>query len=1036
MNAALAKLTSAALALLLPVSSFAATAAPAANTVRFGGNSFRFDGLPPAIPTVSGAPLSLTASDGSGLKLTRLEARAVVEGPLAFTELHLSFENPRDRVIEGQFKITLPDGASVSRFAMKQDRGWQEGEMVEKQKARLAYEDFLHRRQDPALLEQGAGNEFSARVFPIPARGAKDLIISYSQELTGSKTPYVLPLRGLPELGELDAQVSAGGRTLAQLKKSHYVPAADFEAIVPASNGSVRQGDLAVVRIQPVVASRPDEIASLLVLFDTSASRALGFSSQLRLLERLMQGLSRGAGQDTPVTVAAFDQGVKQIYAGPAGGFGADQLSLLRRRGALGASDLAGALRWAETALAAHPASRVLLISDGVATSGVDSGEELAAAVRRLKKKGAERLDVIAAGGIRDEALLKRLTTAGLKRDGAVVDASENAVEIGRRLTETTSSGVTIAVPGATWSWPKTLNGVQAGDEAVVYAQLPADRPLKVQIGGRAAEFSALRLPAERRPLLERAWAKARIESLLAERNRADGAPPKDKLAAEIVKLSTSYRVMSPFTSLLVLETDGDYARFGIDRKALSDILSVDGGALRLAHRAPDSIPAAPKIVVATARAAKKEKASVFGGLSRILSSDISGMISGAADNLGDDGASFGGGAGGGALAAASAAAMTAGAPALPEEAHEPRVAREAAADRPAPRAVRGAAMAGAAQARALQMAAPASGATGFVPSPGVPALDRPQKGPAPYTGHFKEVMDRLEAKQADKAAAAARSWLDEEPGDVLALSALGAALEAAGKTAEAARAYGSIIDLFPARADLRRYAGARLEALKGNAGLDAALESYRKAVEQRPDHPHGHRLLAFALLKKGLHEQAFAALEAGLARRYPDGRFRGATKVLSEDLGLIAAAWIKAAPARKADILARLIKAGGIKEDAPSLRFVLNWETDGNDVDFHIFDAAGRHAFFQQMHLLSGGDLYADITTGYGPECFTIRKPRGERAGPYALQAHYYSRGPMGYGMGKLQVIEHDGQGGLTFDERPFVVMTDQAFVDLGTAR
>jgi len=39
-----------------------------------------------------------------------------------------------------------------------------------------------------------------------------------------------------------------------------------------------------------------------------------------------------------------------------------------------------------------------------------------------------------------------------------------------------------------------------------------------------------------------------------------------------------------------------------------------------------------------------------------------------------------------------------------------------------------------------------------------------------------------------------------------------------------------------------------------------------------------------------------------------------------------------------------------------------------------------------------------------------------------------------MGYGMGKLQVIEHDGRGGLRFDERPFVIMQDGAFVDLGT--
>jgi hypothetical protein len=35
---------------------------------------------------------------------------------------------------------------------------------------------------------------------------------------------------------------------------------------------------------------------------------------------------------------------------------------------------------------------------------------------------------------------------------------------------------------------------------------------------------------------------------------------------------------------------------------------------------------------------------------------------------------------------------------------------------------------------------------------------------------------------------------------------------------------------------------------------------------------------------------------------------------------------------------------------------------------------------------------------------------------------------------MGKVQVIDHDGKGGLSFEDRSFVAMVDQAFVDLGT--
>ena len=52
-------------------------------------------------------PLSLTASDGAGLRLVKFEARGVVEDPLAFTERHLTFHNTEARRIEGQFEITL-----------------------------------------------------------------------------------------------------------------------------------------------------------------------------------------------------------------------------------------------------------------------------------------------------------------------------------------------------------------------------------------------------------------------------------------------------------------------------------------------------------------------------------------------------------------------------------------------------------------------------------------------------------------------------------------------------------------------------------------------------------------------------------------------------------------------------------------------------------------------------------------------------------------------------------------------------------------
>jgi len=175
---------------------------------------------PAGVVVTAPAPISLTASDGAGLDLVSLTASAVVDDPLAFTELHLTFRNPDKRVREGRFRITLPPGATLSRFAMRIGDRWQEGEVVEQQAARVAYEDFLHHRQDPALLENEAGNEFSARVFPIPAAATKEIVVSYSQGLARASEPYRLPLRGLPRLGLLSVQVRQGDAgKVAEAKK-------------------------------------------------------------------------------------------------------------------------------------------------------------------------------------------------------------------------------------------------------------------------------------------------------------------------------------------------------------------------------------------------------------------------------------------------------------------------------------------------------------------------------------------------------------------------------------------------------------------------------------------------------------------------------------------------------------------------------------------------------------------------------------------------------------------------------------------------
>jgi len=1001
------------------------------------------------------APLSLTASDGEGLELRALQARAVVQDPLAFTELHLTFHNPESRIREGRFRITLPSGAVISRFAMKVAGNWQEGEVVEKQAARRAYEDFLHRRQDPAMMESEAGNEFSARIFPIPANGEKELIISYSQELQDSATPYRLPLLGLPKLGTLDARVmvarsestgtsqsasSLGGTMVRQdvveLQRTNFLP--DQDLVVPLKTSTqataLRHDNLVVARVRPIAQEvGADPISNLVVLFDTSASRALGYAQSVRRLQDTLTATAKL--RDFDVNVFAFDQSVASIYKGKGSAFGTSASGKLIERRAEGASNLGLALQTIRETFANNAEKkRLLLVTDGVATVGSTAGDELAEAIKALSTSGFDRVDVMAVGGIRDDQNLRFLTTAGLARAGVVLSPEASAQEASRRLSLSTSINLKVQIPGAAWVWPTQLDGIQPGDEVLVYADLPATKLIDIQIGGKPLGTKMLTIKAER-PLLERAWIKARLSRL--EQQKATVAAKDPDLQAALIKqmieLSTKFRVLCNYTALLVLETEADYERFHIDRRSLANIITVGSTGIEVVSRTGNQAISFP-IATRQQPVGRRKPTDQAAARRKDFAAD------GAAP-LQDDKRVAGGNVEQPKEEAPERERDSAEAPAVMRESVEASksVSAPPSAAPPAPRALAGTGSAADsfAGSAALEVRRARPGRTQQLRA-------RPQEepsesftgGPAPLQGKLAEITLMISRGQKNEALRAALNWRTREPGDVLAIVALGQAFAALGNKDEASRAFGSIIDLFPGRADLRRFAAGYLEKLATPNALALAVDCLTKAADDRPDHPSSHHLQAMALLQAKRPADAFAKIETALATHYPDGRFAGADQILREDLGLCAAAWIRAEPKRRSEILARLQQAAGTVEDAPSVRFVLTWETDANDVDFHIFDGRGGHAFYSQPTLPSGGKLYADVTTGYGPECFTIRGAAAKRAYPYKLSAHYYSKGPMGYGMGRLAVIEHDGNGGLNISSRPFVVMTDGAYLDLGQLR
>ncbi len=950
----------------------------------------------------SGAPVQLTASDGTGLQLASYQAKVVVQGPLAFTELHLTFNNPQERVLEGRFEITLPEKAALSRLAMKNANGWQEAEVVELQQARRAYEDFLHRRQDPALLEKQAGNQFQARVFPIPAKGQKELIISYSQELA-SNQDYLLPVAGLPKVDDMSVDASAWNGSGAPTKLAYSLhgeaPKGDFVIRHCSSPQGLVSGDEILLNVSvpanTVAAKTVQSGHDLLLMVDTSASRTPGYQSQVSAVRALMEKW-RQQHPNARVNLVAFDQEVVPLSS----------VADLQKRRPLGSTNLTKALGWAAEQKGYQ---RLVVVTDGITTAGSDKLTGV------LSKSGFLRFDCMVMGGIRDSQSLESLAYHGLPQGGLVLDGDRPTAELMSKLEKPSLSGLKVSVKDASWVWPNSLDGLAPGESRVVYARLnhPA-QTAEVSLGSVTTE---VQLNSVTGPLLHRSAVAANLHRLTPQWREAKGSK-KQELAQHMLELSVGNRVVCDLTGLLILETEADYARFKIDRKALKDILVVSPEGVQLEHRSQAlvslPVPTPPKIELSTNKAqtvlqpslgqqSETRKLPVQTGAS---TADLKAAASESKD------------------AADEMPKADRNAPVPPPSvsaAPEPMI-QERTVSRPAPpRRVTQQGPGGASNRNSEERAARERSNDDVDPGD--------DKGAPPLSGKFAQIESQIKNGHSQEALHDASLWQAKQPGDVLALVALGNACKASGQGLEAARAYGSIIDLYPGRADLRRYAGCLLETVAEGKGI--AWDTFAKAVSQRPDHPSGHRLKAYALVRAGRLWDAFQSLETAYHLDFPEGRFAGVKEILADDLGIVGAAIIAKNPDLRSQVVAKLKKLGVPLAEKPSTRFVLSWETDANDVDFHIRDGKRGHAFYSTPELKSGGRLYADVTTGYGPECFAI--PGTANAFPYRISIHYYSRGPMGYGMGKVEILRHDGKGTLQFEQRPFVVMNDSAFVDLG---
>ena len=1030
-------------------------------------------GLQAGETLLASCPVSLTNPDGQALDLERYELRVAVHGPLALVEMEMTFRNPEPRQMEGRFLYLLPPGATVSRFAKEVNGKLMEGEVVERKRAQRIYRQILHTMRDPALLEQDQGNRFSARVFPIPANGYTRLLLSYSELLTQKNgRRLTVPLTGLPKMKAFtatlvyqdlpesayhsakffdkiertDTQPQLVTRTVTDFKPEEDL-VVNFAGLKDPHRATViRSGEFQMMAYRPEIAVKKDAgPMPWCFYFDTSAS---GADMEQRRLEAIRH-LNDTSLQVNEQVVFAFDIDVVRCKVSSKTISAEAVTRFLRARHSIGATNLEAALKHiGERARATKQPTRFVLVSDGIATFGAREPRELVAALGEWPEQHV--LHALVLGPKQDKKTLSAIVEKTRGRIVTVSLGSDMEKQIERasaELRQPLGASFEFQDEGAEWVFPKSFRDVRPGDEIVVFSKLKEGakgKPVVIQRGADGKAIKEVPLTAPTReapsfaPLLEREAYAAYLSHLEKLEQETTAKTKIADLRKQRIAISVKHRVLCPLTSLLVLETEDDYARFDIDRNALADVMIVGNKGIELRQRTAKDLFLRPAVRKrADFAKGKKEaaKAAEVDAKGPELK-DAEGLIS--LNNSRD-----------GLVEHAYAARRVLVQNGLVEAEVADHNESADDADEGRSSGQRGGRVAQEAQPAEERRPEPhrvvADRVAPTTPeAPRTPAAQPAKRKQPTWVSQYGKLLapDQLNALQA-KIAAAPRDrrlrntyadglvkkqdwdalqaltfeWLPFDPENPQVFEFLGKSATRLNDPKTALRAFTSIAEVAPNRAALLGRAGWLLLIADQH---EMAIQLFREALKKRDDNPNLYRGLAMAYWLKGDFAAAADTLEGARERKFHQ-RYGDVKRVLNEELGYVYRAWLSAVRTQADDTHPRVqerAKKSGVKLDRKdALRVTLGWETDANDVDLHVVDPAGEECFYSHKNTRSGLKLYSDQTQGLGPE--VIRCDKVDK-GIYHIGVNYYSAGPMGVSRGVIVVLRPNDDGTV---ERPTIV-------------
>ncbi len=540
---------------------------------------------------------------------------------VGITRIDQTFHNPNNVQLEGTYIFPMADDVAVQKFSMMIGDKEVQAEVLDKDKARQIYEEIVSKMKDPALLEYVGSRMYKARVFPIPAKGDVRIKLEYSQVITATNglATYRYPLNtekySSAPIGQVairariktrqplatvfcpshQASIDRKGDTEASVgyEASNVLPDKDFVvsyktsnedfAFVMLAHRQAGEGGYFMARIIPGEGARPRKVVAKDICFviDTSGSMA---GKKIQQAREALRYCLANLNADDRFNIVAFSTEARPYK---------ESLTSAKTENTESARQFAAELQSAggtainDALLAALKARgrsdedkgrpyMIVFLTDGLPTIGETNIDRILENVKKANAGGV-RLFVFGVGNDVNTKLLDKLAEDNHGSRDYVAENEDLELKLSNfygTIANPVLSDLKLTFDstlGVHDTYPKVLPDLFKGGELVIFGRYDNPGKGKVDLAGRCGDEDLKRSWEESFPqtdagqeYLPRLWATRKVGYLLDE-IRLHGE--NQEVREEVVQLAKRFGIVTPYTSMLIMEEDrGRIARGEGDR--------------------------------------------------------------------------------------------------------------------------------------------------------------------------------------------------------------------------------------------------------------------------------------------------------------------------------------------------------------------------------------------------------------------------------------------------------------------------------------